>query len=160
LESKDYLFPLEWPAYVWALNLLYIPVIILVFGRRRAAGLLSRAEIGLVVGCLSLVPVFAVVLAMNATHVALGVQLQSPRLFWMLAFLATIYMVWWLAEGGAFSVRRARAVALAVTVASASRGAYVKIRFSDRPAVQFDIPQNDWGRAMAWARATPAGSGW
>jgi len=37
LETKDYLFPLEWPAYVWLINLVYAPTIILIYRRRRDA---------------------------------------------------------------------------------------------------------------------------
>ena len=29
LETKDYLFPLDWPLYVWLLNLVYAPIIVL-----------------------------------------------------------------------------------------------------------------------------------
>ena len=52
LETKDYLFPLEWPAYAWLLNLAYAPVILYIYKRRADAGVLVPGERGLVWGCL------------------------------------------------------------------------------------------------------------
>ena len=37
--------------------------------------------------------------ALNAARVALAIQLQPARIFWMLDFTATVYVVWALAEG-------------------------------------------------------------
>ena len=54
LETKDYLFPLEWPAYAWLLNLVYAPIIFFIYRRRRDAGVLAPGERGVVWGCLSL----------------------------------------------------------------------------------------------------------
>jgi hypothetical protein len=171
LDSKDYLFPLEWPLWVWTFNLVYVPIVLWVYRRRSALGLLIRGETGLVVGCLSLAVIFAATLPLNAARIALAIQLQVPRIFWMPDFLAVVYTIWFLAEGrsdgrpqGAPSAglrRRAGVAAALVAIASLSRGAYVKlIRFADRPAVQLDIADDDWGRAMRWARTTPTGSGW
>src|SRR5262249_22828194 len=51
LATKDYLFPLEWPAFAWAFNLLYIPVVVLIYRRRMSAGLVDPAETGVAIGC-------------------------------------------------------------------------------------------------------------
>jgi hypothetical protein len=181
LAAKDYLFPLSWPAFAWVVNLGYVPLIICIYRRRRAAGLVVPREGALVAGCLSLVLVFAAALPLNAAGVALAIQLQPARIFWMLDFLAVIYVVWAAAEGGAgvgrdarivitdalrariviSDARRARIVALAIALLSIVRGAYIKlVEFPDRPVAQVAIGNDDWGRAMAWARATPTGSGW
>lgn len=161
LETKDYLFPLDWPLYVWLFNLAYVPVIVLVFRHRRAAGLLTPGEAGLVAGCLSLLVVFAVALPLNSARVALVVQLQIPRIFWMLDFLATLYAVWALAEGAGGAVRRGQVTAAIIVLASVARGAYIMlIRFPDRPVAELGIADNDWGRAMAWARATAVDTSW
>jgi hypothetical protein len=187
LVTKDYLFPLDWPITVWAVNLLYIPVIVLVYRRRAAGGLVDRDETGVVAGCLSLLLVFTVALPLNGARIAIAVQLQIPRVFWMLDFLAIIYMVWALAEAGLaapkpdmsavargaeagsakaegrrqVNVRRAQLTAAIVTLASLARGTYVKlVGHSDRPVAQVHIRDDDWGRAMAWARTTPPDSGW
>jgi hypothetical protein len=161
LSTKDYLFPLEWPLDVWLINLAYAPLIVLLYRRRAAAGLLHRGETGIVAGCLSLLVVFAAALPFNAARVALAVQLQTPRIFWMLDLLATVYAVWGLAEGTAGTARRARMAALIIAAASIARGTYVIVtRFPERRIAELNIPDNDWGRTMAWARSTPAGSGW
>jgi hypothetical protein len=82
-------------------------------------------------------------------------------MFWMMDFMATIYLVWALAEGTSPSVRRARLVALILLSLSAVRGVYLKVvEFPERAIARFDIREDDWGRAMAWARETDTRSGW
>ncbi len=161
LATKDYLFPLGWPLYAWLINLAYAPVIVLVYRRRRADGLTIPGETGLVGGCLTLLLIFALALPLNAARIALVVQLQIPRTFWMLDFLATLYVVGALAEGARGTARRARIAAAIIALASTTRGAYVMlVRFPDRPVAQFDVADDDWGRAMAWARATGRNTEW
>jgi hypothetical protein len=161
LVTKDYLFPVEWPLDVWLINMAYAPIIFLIYRRRLAAGILVPGETGVVIGCLSLLLVFAAALPLNVARVALAVQLQTPRVFWMLDLLATIYAVWALAEGMAGTARRAKLTAAIITAASLTRGAYVMVvKFPERPVAQLGVANTDWGRAMAWARTTPAGSGW
>jgi hypothetical protein len=160
LGGKDYLFPLRWPVSAWLVNIGYAPVIWFLYRRRKAAGLTGAREKGLVAGCLMLVVVFAVALALNAAHVALAIQLQPARMFWMLDFLATIYVVWALAEMRSF-VGAAPAVAAACLIAAAAlRGAYImRVEFPQRPLFEARVP-GDWGTVMAWARDTPPGTGW
>ena len=187
LETKDYLFPLEWPLYAWVLNLVYAPTIFYIYKRRSVMGILAPGERGLVWGCLALVGVFAVALPLNAARVALVIQLQVPRVFWMLDFLAIAYLIWLMAEsacgpsearsrrarasgGGAPravindlkpSPRRASIVCLVIVLASVTRSAYIKfVKFPDRPIAEIGVPDNDWGRVMAWARSTPHDTGW
>jgi hypothetical protein len=162
LSSKDYLFPFGWQATTWLVNLSYAPIIWFVYRRRAAAGVLMPFEAGLVAGCLALLAIFLVSLPFNTARVALAVQLQIPRVFWMLDFMATVYATWALAEGtGRTNPRRAQLVAASILAASTVRGAYVvAVRFAERPPIQFDIANNDWGRVMAWARTTPPGAGW
>jgi len=162
LAEKDYLFPLEWPAWVWIVTAGYVALVVWPFLRRRAAGLTSDREQGIVIGVLSLVAIFLLILPFNAARIQLAVQLQPARAFWMLDFLATIYVVWLLAESGPVIVeRRARLAAMAVLALAVARGVYVMfVEFPDRPVVAFDIPNSDWGRTMRWARATDTSSGW
>ncbi len=171
LTAKDYLFPLNWPASAWLVNLGYIPVIVWIYQRRRDAGLLVPREGAMVAGCLSLVLVFAATLPFNAARLALAIQLQPSRIFWMLDFLAVIYVVWAAAEGvgprarhardPTEDARRARLVALAIVLLSTVRGAYIMfVEFPDRRVAQTTVNDDDWGRAMAWARRSRPGSGW
>jgi hypothetical protein len=161
LETKDYLFPLEWPVYAWALNLIYAPVIFYIYKRRSAAGVLAPGERGLVWGCLALLAVFTMALPLNAARLAIVIQLQVPRVFWMLDFLAIAYLIWLIAEDTRPSLQRARIVCLVLVLASITRSAYIKfIKFPDRPIAEVSVPDNDWGRVMAWARSTPHDTGW
>jgi hypothetical protein len=158
IADKDYLFPLSWPAGVWLTNLIAIPIVILGWRARRRAGLLVERETALVAGALGLTAVFFLWLPFNAAHLALAVQLQVSRVFWMLDVLATIYLVWMLADG---TPRRAAVVTLAIALASTARGAYICfVQFPDRPVVALDLQHPDWRDAMAWARQTPTSSGW
>jgi len=166
LAGKDYLFPLRWPVAAWLTNLTYVPIIVLAYRRRAASGLVSRAEHGIVIGCLALVAVFFVALVLNASRVALAIQLQPARIFWMLDFTATVYLVWALAEGPPlrFALRgasgRPASVAAALAFLALVRGVYVmRVEFPTRPLFETAVP-GDWGRAAAWVRSTPKDSGW
>jgi hypothetical protein len=161
LESKDYLFALDWPLTVWILNLSYPVLIYWLFRKRQVANLVSPRERAVVLGSLSLVAVFAVSLVLNAARLQLAIQLQPARLFWMLDFLATIYVVWALIESGHPSNRRALWATAAICAFTICRGAYVSlIAFPDRPMFAMRFADNDWSRAMAWARQSPTSSHW
>jgi hypothetical protein len=162
LASKDYLFPLGWPAAAWVVNLAYVPIIAAIYRMRRSANVTSAREGALVAGCLSLALVFAALLPLNAARIALAIQLQPARVFWMLDLLAVAYVVWLVAEAGAaLNGRRARLAAVVIAVLSVARGAYImRIEFPERRVVQVDVSDDDWGRAMAWARQSPLDSGW
>lgn len=179
LATKNYLFPLEWPAYAWIVNLGYLPLIAWLARRRARLGLADPRERALVLGSSALFAIFLVALVCHAASITLAFQLQPARIFWMFDFLATVYVVWALAEGpgrplavavdtgwtfytpwtAAAAISRPAVVALLITLLSATRGVYVLLE-TERPAVQLTIPDDDWGRVMAWARATDAGSGW
>jgi hypothetical protein len=170
LAAKDYLFPLEWPASAWAVNVGYIPLIGIGYVWRRAAGVLRERELAVVGGCLSLVIVFGVALVLHANRVAIGIQLQPARIFWMLDFLATVYAIWMLAEMPALSrrseskgdsKRRAAIVAAVVIALTAVRGSYVAyVRFPERSMAEIDLPEGDWKSAMTWAQASDRASHW
>jgi hypothetical protein len=159
LDEKAYLFPLEWPWTVWAVNLSYVPVIAAACWWRRRAGLLVPRERALASGVLALVPVFLLTLPFNAHDVQLAIQLQPARTFWLLDCLATVYVVWMLAEAGARSSRRAIVTAGIVGAAALTRGVYTGLfEFPDRPVVALDIKDDDWGRLMRRLRETPVDS--
>ncbi len=161
LSTKNYLFPRDWPLYVWTINLGYIAVILFVLRRRAAAGVLTSRERAAAIGCLSLTVLFLCALLLHRANIAIAVQLQPARIFWMLDLLAIAYGVWALAEDAKGTARRARTVALAILVASIARGAYVMaVRFPDRRIADLDIRADDWGRVMAWARTTDRSSQW
>ena len=162
IGEKDYLFPLQWPLSVWGINLGYVALLGLIWFVRRRTGVLRDRETALVLGCVSLVVVFACALVFQLNATALAIQLQPARVFWMLDFLAVVYLAWLLAEYLPRG-RRAGAAAIAVIVAilATARGVYVMfVEFPDRPLVQAYIEDNDWGRVMAFAQATNPSSRW
>jgi hypothetical protein len=168
LATKDYLFPLQWPAYAWIVNLGYLPAIVWIHRLRRRAAVLQPMEHALVMGSFSLAAVFAAALVLQAVGVTLAFQLQPARVFWMFDFVATAYAVWAIAEyqpsglldeQPAMRNSRPRLTAIVVVSLSISRGLYV-VAVAERPMMQVSIPDDDWGRVMAWARSTPKDSGW
>jgi hypothetical protein len=161
LADKEYLFPLRWPAGVWLMNLGYVIAIVWIYSRRSAAGVTTGAEMGLAAGCLALVAVFAAAIPLNAARIALAIQLQPARVFWMLDLLAIIYVVWAVAEGRRDpGPRRASAAAAVLVLVSLARGAYVmQVEFPERPLFEREVG-GDWGRIAAWVRATPKDSSW
>ena len=162
LDTKTYLFPLEWPLYAWMINLGYLPVIAWLFHRRLAGGLAGDRERALVLGSAALLAVFLGALVGHAIGMTLAFQLQPARVFWMFDLLATIYIVWALGEGlgNERGARwRPKAVAVALALFSIGRGVFVIVQ-AQRPPLQLSLPADDWGKVMEWARTTDKGSGW
>jgi hypothetical protein len=154
IGPKD-LFPLDWPLNVWITNLVPLPIIALGWLRRRAAGVLVPGESALVAGAFALLALFLCWLPFDAAHVALAVQLQLSRVFWLTDVFATVYLVWLIGRGN-----HALAAGLIVAL-SLGRGLYATmVEFPDRPLFAVDIQQPDWRDAMAFARQTDPGSGW
>jgi hypothetical protein len=161
LGDKDYLFPLRWSWDAWLINVGYIPVIFWVYRSRVRAGVATTHERGLVGGCLALAAIFAAAVPLNAAGIALAVQLQPGRVFWLLDFVAIVYLVWRLGEGATASGRRALWLSAVLVVASVIRGGYLHVvLFPDRPIAEVYVRNDDWGRAMAWAQGTDVASGW
>ncbi len=158
IADKDYLFPLSWPLDAWVTNLVAIPIIIVGWRARKRTGALVDRETALVAGALALVVFFFCWLPFNAARVALAVQLQVSRVFWMLDVFATMYLVWMLTGRTA---RRAAIVAVVIVLVSAARGAYIMfVQFPDRRIFAIDLPAGDWRDAMTWVRQTPTSTGW
>ena len=162
LQEKDYLFPLRWPAAAWIVNLGFAVIVAAIWRVRRASGRLVPRETAVVLGCLSLLVVFAAALVLQARGLALAVQLQPARTFWLLDWLAVIYVVWLLAEGSGATRRRRPAMAAGVLLAlAAARGSYIMtVEFPNRPLAQIDVRDDDWGRVMAWAREQDRTTAW
>jgi hypothetical protein len=163
IGEKD-LFPLAWPADAWVTNLVTVPIVLAGWAARRRAGLTLPGESAVALGAMALPLLFVCSLPFNAARVALAVQLQAGRVFWLLDVLATIYLVWWLAEGTAPAPQRSRRpalVAVLLLAASLVRGAYTSlIQFPERRLFAMDVQHEDWRNAMAFARTTDPRSGW
>jgi hypothetical protein len=155
IGDRNYLYPDDWPLYAWAMNGALVPIILLVHRARRRAGLGDAREDGLVAGAMALVAVFLLAFPLVAHRLAIAVQLQVGRVFWMLDFLATVLLVWLLAR------RRPWIAAAAFALCAAARGTYVMhVSHPERPLVRTGLPPGAWSDAMAWARQTPKDTHW
>ena len=155
LSEKDYLFPHEWPAYAWVANLGYPVVLVAIYRRRARLGRLAPGEPALVTGLLALVAVFLVTLPLTMLRVALAVQLQITRVFWLVDFAVAAYLAWWLVDDrlGARHALRTTAIAL-LTAASVARGAYLLSQ--DRSLIAPHLPDTPWMEAMTWVKDRPS----
>ena len=169
LAGKDYLFATDWGVGPWVLNAAYPVVIVATFLARRRRGLTQPGELGLVAGCLALVAVFVATLPLVAAHVAVAVQLQVSRVFWMADLLAVLGIVWWLAEarrapasGEAAPVAAARPrwVFAALAAFALTRGSYAMfIEHPERPLFALAAPADPWSDVSGYLRrATPPGT--
>lgn len=154
LGEKDYLFPNEWPAYAWALNLLYPAVIAAIYLRRKALGRTAPGEGLLVAGLLGLVAGFLISVPLAAMHHVTVVQLQVNRVFWLLDAIALIYVAWWLVDDLAHRRRAAMIVAAALVALACVRGVYI-LYDTGRAFARVDLPADDWTDAMRWIRSQP-----
>ena len=158
LAGKDYIFPSDWGGAFWLVNFTYLPVAAMVYGLRRTRGVATNREPGLLIGAAALVCVFLVSWPLMTWGLALALQLQTSRIFWMLDFLTTIYIAWVFAETAKSPALR-RAVAVALVVAAIARGVFVwRVEHSGEPLVRIAFPQDSWTDAMRWISKTPAGT--
>lgn len=155
LETKDMLFPNEWPAAAWLANLGTAAVWAWAYAERRARGVATAADTGLAAGGLALVAVFLVTLPLVAAGVWLFVELQISRVFWLVDFLATAYAI--SAIEVRWPLRRAVVVAAGLLVAvSAGRGVYIlQVEHPERSLFEFNLPASAWTDAMRWLSRTP-----
>lgn len=157
LDDKDYVFPNEWPWYAWVLNLLYPVAIVWIFRLRVRHGDHQPGERGLVAATLVLVALFLLSVPLSAMHLALAVQLQVSRVFWLTDAVATAYVAWAVADSSA----RTRdemwrwSVIGAVLLASVLRGYDVLRIETRRPLFETTLPASTWTDAMTWLRSQP-----
>jgi hypothetical protein len=155
LAGKDYIFPSDWNASFWLVNLSYLPVAAGICHMRRRRGIATARECGLVAGGAALVGLFVLVWPLMLAGVALALQLQVSRVFWMLDFLAAIYIAWLLAEAPASPAVRRAVVAVFVAIA-VGRGLYVwRAEHAGEPIARVALPHDDWQDAMSWISRTP-----
>jgi hypothetical protein len=157
IGTKDYVFPTAWTLDTWALNLLGPIVLAIIAVRRRALGVSTPVERGLVAGCLALVAAFLVSLPFIRNGVALAIQLQTSRVFWPVEIVATLFLVWWMVDrplpGGGRAAAQARVMAVVLLILSVVRGLYVGfVETPARDTIALTLPRNDWTAALAWIR--------
>ena len=156
MAGKDYIFPSDLNASFWFVNLSYLAVALAVYTWRRRRGVAKPRESGLIAGGAALVAVFLISWPLMRAGIALALQLQTSRVFWMLDFLAAIYLGWLFAEAPrSLAVRRA--VVAAGVVAAIGRGVFVwGAEHAGEPIARVGFPQDNWTDAMQWISRTPA----
>jgi hypothetical protein len=161
LAGKDYLFATDWGVVPWLLNIGYPLIIVATCAVRRRRGLLRPGELGLIAGCLALVAAFFLTLPLVASHVAVAVQLQVSRIFWMADLVAMLYLVWWLAESGAVAPSAAPSAmpkrpvwaCLAVAALALARGGYaLLVEHPERPRLALAVPADAWSDVSDFLR--------
>jgi hypothetical protein len=158
MAGKDYIFPSDWSAAFWIVNLGYLAVILVIYGYRRRRGLTTTREAGLVAGAVALVGVFLLSWPLMRTGIALALQLQISRIFWMLDLLTSIYVAWLFAESRSRAAAR-HAIVLFVLAAAIGRGAYVMLaENAGEPIARVGLSQDHWTDVMRWIARTPTNS--
>jgi hypothetical protein len=157
--DKDYVFPTAWGVLPWLVHLGLTALIVWTWRVRIARGIASRAESGVVIGCLTLVVLFLTSLPFIVARVAMAVQLQTSRVFWMVDLVALVYLVWWLAEADWHRATKSRpfvrgAIVLGLVLAfSVGRSVYVLfVEHPERRLFQRDIANADWADVGRWLR--------
>lgn len=160
LASKDYLFPTGWSLETWAQHVLYIVVIAATWRARCRRDAAKPGEAALVAGLAATLALFLASLPFVHARLALAVQLQVSRTFWLLDLVSIAYVAWWLVEApwrrGPWP-RRARAwAAVIVAVAALARGSYVMfVEKAGNPLLLVELRDDEWKDVMRWAASQP-----
>jgi hypothetical protein len=154
LGGRNFIFANEWPLWAWMANLGLLGVLWLAHGVRVRRGTATVLDSGLVWGATALVALFLATLPLVTAHVTLAVQFQFSRVFWVVDFLAALYLI---AAAGE-TLRRTQAAALAVVLvaASAARGTYIMwSEHAERRLFQVSVGPSPWMDAMHWIAGQP-----
>ena len=154
VATKDSLFASEWPWWAWAANLGTLAVLWWAHAVRARRGEAAPEDRALVWGATALVGLVIATLPLVAARLALPVQLQITRAFWVVEFVALIYALAAIGTGG----RRAAPIAAAVLLAaSAGRGVYIMtVEQPERALFALDFRPTPWHDVMAWLARQPA----
>jgi hypothetical protein len=150
LDNKDYLFASGWPVYAWVFNLAYLPLILLISKWKNDSRLVAPS--------LALFAAFVCSYPFTEAHVALAVQLQVSRVFWLLDFFLALFGAWLLVDRIALARPKwmPQAMLAAAAILSVGRGVYtVREAGPARAFVQVDLHDDDWTEAMRWIGRQP-----
>lgn len=156
VASKDSLFATGWPAWAWTANFGFLALLWWAYRARVRRGDARPEDRALVWGATALVGLFLLTLPFVIARLALVVQFQISRIFWLVDFVALIYVIAALAESRQPLTRRARTVALLLVAAAVTRGAYVVfVEHPERALFEVETPDSAWERTMLWLAARP-----
>jgi hypothetical protein len=155
VASKDSLFATLWPAWAWVANLGSLAVLWWAYRVRASRGHSTNEDLALAWGATALVALFLLTLPLVAARVALPVQFQISRVFWLIDFLATVYLIGVVADR---PDRRTRAVVAAVVLVTLAvgRGAYVMfVERPERALFERRAVESPWQDTMRWIQGQP-----
>ena len=159
-SNRDYLFPADWPIGAWIVNLGYALIMAALYGHRRRLNLVARGEGAIVWGLLALVVVFLISVPLTEMRLAIVVQAQVNRVFWLLDTMVACYLAWILTSPDTWRWRPRAPIAAVVlallALASAGRALYVMNVEADRSLVRTELPETAWTDVMRWLRTQPA----
>jgi len=156
VASKDSLFATDWPVWAWTANLGLLALLWWAHRTRARRGEATAEDTALTWGASALVALFLVTLPLVAAHFSLAVQFQISRIFWLVDFLALIYVIG-AVSGPRSSTTRAAVVACALLALSVGRGGYVlMVEHPERSLFAVHLPDEPWDDAMRWMARQPA----
>ncbi|HEY6362121.1 MAG TPA: hypothetical protein VIX63_13500 [Vicinamibacterales bacterium] len=162
VATKDSLFPTGWPAWAWGCNLAFLGLLWGAHHRRVRNGVATAEDGALVWGATALVALFLITLPLVAAGTALPVQLQISRVFWLVDFVALVYVLAVIAEPHAVAAvpgrktHRSRIVAAVLMAFAVGRGAYVMlVERPERSLFAVHAPDSAWEDAMRWIIRQP-----
>jgi len=153
VASKDSLFADQWPWWAWLSNLGMLAVLWWAHRARLARGAATDADRGLVWGATVLVAIFLLTLPAVMARLSFFVEFQISRVFWLVDFLATAYVI---AAIATIRPRAARVLAMVLVAVSLGRGLYVMyVEHPERPLFATHVAESPWEDAMRWLRQQP-----
>jgi hypothetical protein len=116
-------------------------------------------EPALIAGLIVLVIGFLISVPLSGAQIALAVQLQITRVFWVLDVAALLYLTVWLIDDVTPRLGPTwRPAAIGLLCAfSLVRGYYVLRVEANRPLITWRLPADDWYDVMTWLRDQPVG---
>jgi hypothetical protein len=156
VASKDSLFASQWPPWAWAANLGLLAVLWWAHTRRRRRGDASAEDGAIVWGATVLAALALITLPLVVWRLALPVQLQITRVFWLVEFVALAYVLA-LADDHRGGRRPAVIAAALLLTISVARGTYVMtVERPERALFAVHLPQSPWQDAMRWLSRQPS----
>jgi hypothetical protein len=153
VATKDSLFADQWPVWAWLINLGTLAALWWAYIARRRRRVVTIEESALVWGATALGALFLLTLPAVIMRLSFAVEFQISRVFWLVDFLATAYV---LAAIAAIAPRAGRVLAFVLLAVSIGRGAYVMLfEHPERALFATSIPESPWLDAMRWLRQQP-----
>lgn len=154
LDGRDFIFANEWPVWVWILNVGLLAALWFTHRLRSRFGTATPADSGIVWGATALVALFLATLPLVAAHIALAVQFQFSRVFWIEDFLVAVYVI--AVAGETLRREHMSMLALVLLAVSAARGVYImETEHAERRLFQVSLVSSPWTDAMQWIGRQP-----